>query len=575
MAVRMTGHPVRHHRAGRRDGERGVSVVIVALLLTVLLTASAFAVDLGAAFTERRHDQNTVDAAVMSAAVESVLGADDDLSGTPLDEVVDEVVAKVDTTLGRTVDTAAWEACTDSDALARTAKSLSLSPATDCISFSIGYSRVRVKLPDQKVQGVFGPALGFGQIETRAEAEAEVQVATGTGAPPFIALENATKGDFVCLRTGGNVAQEPIPLMQGNGPGPDPHNKPSATTIADPCDPSQYPVDSSTFGTVKPHAYHDACAQRDEEVKIAIAVGMDHVLGIFPNGYDPDTTPAAEVRLDGANNCTMPFPNTLEVDTGFSAQNLRCALVSLTYGDLCENEYPRLRQGDNVQSTYTVVSEPFDNVPPWSYLRNAIDLHNAGAPLACRIVAAARPSDSTLSFSSYPEYQEFRNAYPNNADSHWDAYDMYDFFIGKVALFNDADGNPVESCINAWEQGDPELFVEEIGVSPRFAFIPQVAEATLTNNSTVHIEGFLPVFLFRMYIEKNNSFMCDPLDGRATNYMIHDAGHTYSCGGSSDNISRLSSLVFACGMVPDSLCDKETGHPEVYGRDIFDIRLRK
>lgn len=549
--------------------------MLVALLLTTLLTASAFAVDLGAAFTERRHDQNTVDAAATSAAVEAVLGDDDDLSGTTLDEVVDEVVDKVNTTLGRTVSIADWEACTDGDQLERTAKELSLSPATDCISFSTGYSEVRVRLPDQEVPGFFGPALGFDQLTTSAAAQAEIEVARGSGAPPFIALENATKGDFVCLRTGGNQNSEPITLMQGNGPGPDPHNGPTPSLQKDPCDSTQYPVDSSTFGTVNPFAY-ETCQQGNDEIKIAIAVGMDHLLGVFPGGYDPDGDGFdARERIDGGNNCTVAMPNTLKVDTGFSAQSLRCALVSLSYADLCENEYPRLRQGANVQNTYLVVNEPFDNVPPWEYLRTAADLNADGAPIACQIVAAARDWDDTVDMSSHPDFDDFDDVYPNHQDAHWDHYDLFDFFTSKLPVYLDDTGNPVSSCMQAWTAGDPELFEEEIGSSPRFAFIPQVAEAVLTNNSYVHIEGFLPVFLFRMYISDNNSTMCDPLDARITTYKIHDAGHEYSCGANNQNIDRLSSLVFACGMVPSTLCNKESGMPATYGLDIYDIRLSR
>lgn len=577
-----------------RSGERGVSAILFALMLTVMLTVSAIAVDLGAAYSERRHDQNTADVAAMSGAVEAVHG------GGVINDIVAEVGDKVNTTLGRAVTEQEWTDCKDPDQLARNTIELqdanpTIDPATECISFSQGFDRVRVKLPPQQAIGVFGPSLGFGNISTSAAAVAQIETPDGAGGPPFIAFENAKKGDFVCLRTGGAENAEPENLMTGNGPG----NPPSVSSSLDPCHSANYGVSSSTFGTVKPHAYEDACNQRDIEIKLAIAVGMDHILGVFPGGFDTvaqdtdgdgridipgDPAPGAVAgdgydsrqRIDGADNCNAAFPNTLEVDTGFSAQNLKCALLSPQNSDLCENEYPRLKQGAGWPSGYTVVGETFDNTPLWEFLRPAATLETEGAPKSCVIVAMAAQDDDAMGYFNLNaptlngKYQQFTQQYPNWRGQYWDPYDLFDW---------------MDQCLDDWDLGatpqdaDPELFELSIGSYPRFAFIPQVAEDTLTGpTQLVHIEGFLPVYLNRLYIPTSGSetarTMCGPYDTRVSErYLVHDAGQPWSCGNGNDNIARLSALVMACGMVSDELCDKDSQLPRTAGLDVHEFRL--
>ncbi len=593
--------PRRTRRYGTSD--RGVSAIIFAMLLSVIILMSAFAIDIGAAYTERRHDQNTADAAVMSGAVEAVLGGE-------IDKVVKEVRAKVDTTLGRTVTDEEWEACQDDEQLALTARELApgnplVETVTDCISFNTGFDQIRVKLPEQDPIRVFAPALGV-EITVDAAAEAEVIPGPGAGAPPFIAFEGTTKGDFVCLRT--SSAQDPVEyLMQGNGPG----NAPTvSTTLKDPCHSSVYGVFSSAFGTVNPYAYEDGCQQGNDQIRDAITVGIDHLLGYFAGGYDtvaqdtdgdgiyevqgdPDPFAVAgdgydsRTRVDGDNNCTTAYPNTLQSDTGLDSKMLRCAMLSMPNGpnaDLCLNEYPRLQQGLNVQSDYLVVEEIMDNVPPWEYLRPAADLHADAVPSACVILAASRGDDSLNSMSTFAQYQSFTDSHPSTWDdpSAYDQYDRYELFV---------------ECLDEWDVGlsgpaDAELFTDEIGRAARFAFIPQVAEETITSSQQLmHIEGFLPVYLYRLYVKTQGQqngtaqLMCDPLDPRSTDvYLVHDAGQTESryskngtpiCGDTNDALSRLAAVALACGMVSDVLCDKDTNQPKNAGGDIYEFRLSK
>ena len=578
---------VRRPRAG--TGERGVSVIIFALMLTVLLTASAFAIDIGAAYNERRHDQNTVDAAVMSGAVTAAV------EGGVIDDVVAEVRDKVDTTLARSVPPEAWEACEDPGHLLYTTRDLqagnpTIDPVTDCISFDASFNEIRVRLPDQEAMSFFGPALGFGRINTSASAKARIQSPGGLGAPPFVALSTATTGDFVCLRT--SSSGEPIALMDGMGP----TVAPAAGSRPDPCDSTVYNPDSQSFGTLSPYRYLEGCTRQKADTEVAISIGIDHAMGHYP--VDPATgvgyTPGDEERIDGDVGCTTAYPNTFKVETGFNAQGLRCALISLRNGpnsSSCNNVKARLQSGESQDTTNTFAGEPLDNSAPWDFLRPAdqlwlgtVDGNNnqvippfpASSPARpyCAAAATFREDDDTFDpgySPGVPDIDDYLDEYIDPVhgthftmkdlrDGDWDIYDRYDAFV---------------ACLELWDPStDPQLFTEDIASSPRFAFIPQVYEDNL-DVSYVHIEGFLPSYIYRLYQSVNNGTPCNPLDTR-TNvpFYLHDAGQqTGACGVANQNVDRMASLIFACGMVPDTLCNRDTGEPDFAGGDIYDFRL--
>lgn len=555
-----------------RGRERGAAVVIFALLLTVLLGVSAFAVDIGKVYTERRHDQNTVDAAVMSGLVEGVLG------GGVVNDIVAEVRDKVNTTLGYSVPPGDWAACADAGQLHFTARELSTSPVTDCISFSQTFDELRVKLPRQEVEGIFGPAVGFANKFVTAEANAKIE--SGTGSPPFVALSTAGQGDFVCLRT--SSSGDPIALANGNGPGvpatfPTPDNG-ILPLRPDPCDTVAF--ENSGFGTLLPWRYQGTenyaeCSRTgNDSTTEAVAIGVDHVMGVFKNGYAGSAP--EETRIDGGDGCSVAFPNTFEVDQGLAAGELRCALISkhndgITDDTECLGVVPRFHQGDYVQGSQRFLGEKIDNAPPWRFMRPAADLAASFVPVSCIAVAASRSSDNF----SFSEVIFTGTPYENVADNDWDHYDKFDAFTECTTLWGG------ETAPHSGVYYDSvELFTLEIGESARFAFIPQVYEDQIDSHTGfVHIEGFVPAFMYRMYT-KSASTMCDPADPRATTYAVLDAGQvhhapdlTNSCGANNGKVDRLSSLILACGMVPDKLCNKTTQQPA--GLDIYEFRLTK
>ena len=110
----------------RRD-ERGVTIVLFALLLVTLTVFVAFAVDLGGAFNQRRQTQSGADFAA--------LGAAQDLPDTSIN-IVNRVKDMVNDTLGTTFTLADWQTASCTDAAALPVRPVGY----ECISFDSSFS---------------------------------------------------------------------------------------------------------------------------------------------------------------------------------------------------------------------------------------------------------------------------------------------------------------------------------------------------------------------------------------------------------------------------------------------------
>lgn len=541
----------------RRDD--GFSMVFVALLLVVLMAFAAFAIDLGMIMNERRQDQGAVDASAMSGGVTALVGGD-------LQAVVDEVVAASALNVGRSITDAQWVACPDDQPLSsKTAKNLGLSPATSCISWSLGFDRMRVRLPVQVLPTTFARVIGINSLSTRAFAEIQFVPLSGGGALPFVALAGSAAGQHVCIRT--SSSDNPPTQMVGNGPNAlaTPGAAPGAS---DPCDSIVYDPASSTFGTLTPRDYLAGCDTQDGNIVEAIIRGTDHPTGFFdppftiPSG---GTASAAEslragttgdVRVDGPGpQCTSFNPNSIQMNSGLSASDLRCALISPSNRDDCpaaqangNNLLPRLKQGSNV-ALNIFAGENIDNTPAWAYLTSSNNL-----PAACI---------------------SLRSAHQNN-DTTWDFYDRRESFL---------------TCLTGWNPNTHDrLFTESIGGSPRFAYVPQIAERRLCDSqdppancnpalNRAHVNSYVPIFLNKIYAKQgNNALGCEPLDLRTHSWYMHEAGQVYGlgCGPSNAAVDRLSAIVLHCRMLPKSLCDPDLlpGNPGGT-TSIFALRLAR
>ena len=483
---------MRRHRPA--ELERGAVLAMTLIMLLVLLGFAAFAVDLGAQYNLRRQGQSAADAAVLSGGWTMLEVGD-------TQAVLDDVQARVAEVMGRPIGADAWASCTDEENLGEdggyTAASLGLVPATECLSFSVDFELVRVRVPPQSLRTYFAQV--FGVDETSASAAAQASVVgrdpeVGGGALPFVALAGTASGSQVCIRD--SSAKDPATLMQGNGVGYGSMYAPSPSVSPDPCDSDVYPASASTFGTYNPFEYA-TCTQGpgNESILRAMAQGIDHPTGVFGSenvtpvippfpivevGGDSSGAEATrqsvygDVRIQGALGCTEPLPNTLELDSGFTAGGLRCGILSDKATDTCLGVTARLQRGSHVQSNYQFAGEMMDNTPLWEFF-DPDEMTNQ--PATCRaLFAATWPSDVA-------------------DDGAWDFYDKFETLL---------------ACIRDWEADDhPRLFSMAIENSARFAFIPLVAESELSGPDRVHINGYVPVFIDRLY-EKRPAKACDP-----------------------------------------------------------------
>lgn len=521
--------------SNRRAGhdERGITLIVVALSLTVLMVSAAFAIDLGAVYSERRSDQNAADAAITSGAVQF-------LSQQSAQAAVTEIVAKVDDDLGRTLATSDWTGCTDPQPLARTASSLGLTPATPCISFSVGFDRVRVQLPDQVIDTTFARVIGITSFSASAFAEATMGP-RGGGALPFVVLTGNAAGDQVCLRTDGTGGGEPpdqpaIPPYQ-------------ATRVLDPCNELSFTTHDGARGTIKPYRY-SGCTKPtgNQSIVDAIMVGMDHLLGTFEPeivyGANADANLSdslTRARLDGANGCGTVLPNTVDMDTGLTAQLLRCGLLETPCADGSSATAGKSGRLAGSASTSTFSGLGANDIPLWTYLLASLP---SGAPVACTAAKTLSASGAT-------------------------------FYTKRAAML---------ACLDQWTPAVGEIFDMQIQSEKRLGFVPLVAENCLNRNQlptcsqpldNVHINSFVPVYIDALYQDKGG--ICDatnPAFASGGDWSIHYPGKGMKCG-SAAKVDRVSGIVLPCGALPRDLCDPTRNPPFADPIGLGSVRLAK
>ena len=538
--------------------ERGTAAILVASSLILLMGMAAIAVDYGAGLNERRQDQTGADLSVLSGALELALGSSTQTA-------VDEILELVDSNVA-TAPPSDWVSCTDDDALPVTAADLGLTPATECISFNT-FSHIRVRVPDQDTGTTFARLLGVLTLTTSAAAESNGQLFPTEGnPPPFAVLAGSTGGDVVCLRTGSSG--NPPARMEGNGPG----NPASRGTEPDPCDDSEYDVDSEMFGLLDPYSYFDgngeiSCKKNSNDYFIAASI--DHSLSSFIQRFGAPYSGTNEIEDGDGCSGTPKNPvngaNTIPVKSGLTASELRCGLITARSGT-CASVVPgppasglsspaRLHQGDHVQSSYTFLGESMDNAAPWDFFTTDTngDVAFTDAPASCDAFATAI----------------------NSGLAGWDYYDQRDALV---------------ACLIDWTSGNHDpIFTAEVWTSSRFAFVPLLHEATLDNSdpngpttcpvsndpNCVHIDDFVPVWLQTLYTQAPDASCDDQVNSGPNKWGMHHAGQSNSCGSSNGNVDRLSAIVLDCGMIPDDVCQSRPGPPSPGGDLVPTIRLTK
>lgn len=426
--------------------ERGVSAILVAGSLIMLMGMAAIAIDLGQGYNERRQDQTAADMAVMSASVDVLAGVP-----TMRDAALQFVRNNVDSTFSNAEWQTLWTSCTDPN---RNAGGFSFqsvpAPAgwggsLDCISVDpAGFIRVRV--PDQIVRTTFGRVLGVTEIHTNAAAIARLGPRAAGGILPFGLTSIPGSGDHVCMSSAsGGLAVPPC-----DGPA------------------------NGNFGTLGSPQYGNTEMQTAENctmsptgqtLSLNIAIGLDHLITLAPN-----TSAASEVR----DQCFNFGPNTMLTKTGFSGTDVEAGLTGPVPGFSPPGTLPRLQfAGPFV----TYFGRQMNNSPLWSHIDGSL---GAGqVPASC--------VKSTF----------------DNANTAWS--DVLDF-DGDGTVDKAESWQHMGKCLEDYVAGSgySVLFSDSIGGQPRFAYVPQFFESSLGSGTDWnHIRQFRAMWIQGTWWKRN------------------------------------------------------------------------
>lgn len=422
--------------------------IVVAISSVLLFVFGAMAVDIGAAYAERRADQNSADAAALGGA-----NALPDMGGSTSDAMRD-AAAYVEVNLPKPDEgwDAAWAACRDDDHLA-----LVDGQYGQCVSVSSFGTRIRVVIPERAVPTVLAGVIGISEIRVSAFAEAQIEYSFSANVLPFGIPPSAATASEACLRTATNGHQ---------------------TELAVPCDGS----DQGNFGTLDFTHFGNAALgtlescgreQQIDRLNRNVILGVDHALSTL-GARSPLSD--AQACSDGADHGSRP--NGTETRTG--APSLQAALISGVSNDKLVNRtlVGRLAQAvavanwpvDAVQAEAPVL----DNKPLWELIDPAAATSSGIA--ACQPVTIA--SSPTLAGS-------------------------LDTGAARKAA--------MRRCLEAAASASEPLFtvdadadgIPDLAESRRFAYVPvmdqefdrDLTKQAVTGTKTVYFVRFAPVYL--------------------------------------------------------------------------------
>jgi hypothetical protein len=481
--------------------ETGLVLPLVALVLVTLLVFAAFAIDLGAAWAERRTDQAGADAAVMAGAVEMIVG-------TPTEAgIVDEVRDYVQRNVGLLATSPDWLTCVDPD------RGPSYTPlidsggnVMDCISIdnssAVGPGLVlRTKVPDQQVDTYFAPVIGINQLTVDADAEAELLAgAAGEGGIiPFALPQDYSPEECLGTPPGGLIPEDSVcqgPLQGNFGT-----------------------VDSPHFGAGAPHGTVLNCPPSGVLARTShqVAIGLDHYIRFSP--ISPVPPPSNSQPAIGDDDCPeeVLFPYVLNTRTGdpFSGGG--------------GGQWPPVPASPNVAVAVGLVGNgPFGTAGEVGRFRRTGGL-NVGAAGDQRVLETNNPPHVAMDNVGLWEYLDPSSSGPCDP-----------------SLFTNPNGGTqltaqMADCLN---NGSPE-FIDLLLQSPRFALVPllnykQCSDPDplcLTGQSWVHITGLRPVYLQSTWYTCGGPNYCvwETADGFFLQSFNPGEGTVPSCEGIPDD----------------------------------------
>jgi hypothetical protein len=507
-------------RRTRRDDERGLVLVLVALLLIVIMEVAAFAIDIGSQQTEHRQDRTAADAGALAGAQQLPKGL---LSAAQA--AMDTVRKNLPTVYTDAAYTALWQGCTDAG---RPANFPNVSTASPCISANTSKTQLRVTLPWQITKTQFAEVNGVKQLKSSATAVAQISGPAGTGLLPFVVNSIGPNSGFqVCLKTpsGGQVISGSICDPLSGQPGSTQGNY---GYIAEPI------TGNPALGTdVAP--WPTCNGGQNNAIDNNMAVATDHIVRIY-NPADGTIGDACTVSSDPTS---VPFgPNYLFTQTGnTNNSNFDLGMVSDNASG-CNADCPysdggpaRLQRDDQYFPHTTVAGSSLDNQPLWDF------------------IPASVQNSTTVPSSCWPS--AFNNGVPHQTQM---TSCFSDFALGIGCSSIPCPG-PLFSAASI----APNKGMYDLEFSSRFGYVPDSLENLLLpgncngNGCSFHIQSFRPIYIQTLFY------------GNASNDTF-DPGEPVGSGiGKNATAQGCSAWVFVPSMLPSKLTTNQPfgGQPDL------------
>lgn len=435
---------------GRMRDDRGLAIPLVSLMLVSLLTMSAFAVDVGMVFAERRQAQSAADAGVLAGAWQLLFAAAN-ADGNVFNQVVAASYESLDPmTRPATIDE--WRelfftSCTDPDAAARGyTKVFKVGGRNvDCVRKRADNLALRVKLPTREVDTVLAGVVGYDTLSTGAFAEAGL-FQPETNIIPFALTSMNLNSATSCL----------LSATDGHTEGND-------------CD-GPYQGNFGFLGSPRPtlDSNQNCNGGHSTVIQENTARGLDHFLAALGEG-DPEIEDVCE------GEAVVPIANTVNLQTGANMGTLEGALIG--DGPFEDGLGGRLQRGgcltkQNIRTGYNAISY----CPIWFYMHpfDASDV--------------ADPDDS---------------GFDPTTDIPSSCYDVLtdNGFKTKAGM---------QQCLSDYDAGGytTDLFTDAINEDARFAWVPEAwedLEDHCNGNCWFTIKRFRAVWIQSLWLKEGSN----------------------------------------------------------------------
>ena len=346
---------VREAWTGRNDS--GVTAVLVAMMMFLLMGFAAVAVDSGILFNDRRQQQSAADGGALAAVqfAKTTLPTTNCGALSGIDYAAcrgaEEAIDVVEGTLpGRYALVGDWDTCVDAGKPAEFTQGSTLS---DCISFTDNLQKVRVVLPGTDVDTSFARVIGVDTVRVGAFAEARLDLNLSGGVLPFAVGPGGAGTSQACFKANSTSNLDIAPCssgVEGN------YGKLGILTYG-----------NSTMGTVELCTGSNA-----QRMSTNIMLGADHPMektGVSP-GIVNDSTNCPVISNPVDELVTEPGNAVGALEDGFF--NGIAALpwegrLTCKDGDAAENPAQGFVSSDCVNIN-TWMPESIDNTPLWDFI---------------------------------------------------------------------------------------------------------------------------------------------------------------------------------------------------------------